>query len=133
MPSSPKEPERRFFLCTEEVATYSKLHEYPGRHIIGEILYVNLHGVKVTALAQWLVPIPTDEVPPLSPEIIDEKIGNSQKIKCRFEVEKGKYCGKYSTWEIGRVAFNQLMKRYGYTLNKSDEMEKIPISKSADV
>lgn len=105
-PTSPKE--RRFFLCTEDVVPYSKLHEFPGRHIIGELVTVTLEGERVTAMALWDVPKPTDEVPPVRPKVRARQLA-AVGIGCVYPD-----CNRMATWRPGQRAFSQLMKRYGY-------------------
>lgn len=115
--------ERRFFLCSEEVVTYSKLHEYPDRHILGELVQVTLEGERVTAMALWDVPTPTDEVPPVRPKVRTRELA-SMGIVCVF-----RDCKRVASWRPGARAFRQLMARYGYKPAEAVELPAIEIEK----
>lgn len=103
----PKPNERRFFLCTGQCVVYKDLYKYPQSHILGELRYVTDEERKVTALALYEMPVSAAEVPPVSPTIIVHIIGDARMIKCRYL-----NCEKTQRWELGRAAFEQLMKRY---------------------
>lgn len=107
----PLEP--RYFLCTGQCVEYKDLYKYPHSHIIGHLIYLTDEGRKVSALALWEKPEPTDTVPPILPETMAHLIGDARNIRCRFIVNaEGDVCGRYERWEIGKAAFEQLMSRY---------------------
>ncbi len=106
MPSAPPKP-TRYYLCTGECVEYKDLHKYTNSHIIGHLRYVFDEQRKVTALARWTVSSKADRVPPVSPVIDCEFIGDARNITCKHEG-----CENKVRWEIGNAAFNQLMKRY---------------------
>lgn len=98
---------RKYFLCTGVVVEYEKLHQHPNAHIIGHFQYLTDEGHKVTALARWERSTPTNEVPPLLPEIDVYLIGDARRIRCRAPG-----CIRVERWEIGKAAFLVLMDRY---------------------
>jgi|JI8StandDraft_1071087.scaffolds.fasta_scaffold139664_3 hypothetical protein len=98
---------RRFFLCTGECVEYADLHLHPKSHILGELRYLTDDGRKVTALALYETTVRADQVPPLKPDIRVYLIGDARMIKCR-----NAGCENAQRWEIGKAAFDQLMKRY---------------------
>jgi hypothetical protein len=103
MPANP----RRYFLCTGQCVDYNDLYKHPESHIIGHLRYVSDEGRKVTALARWEVSTSAADVPPLVPIIDVDIIGDARNIRCRH-----KGCSHTQKWEIGKAAFEQLMKRY---------------------
>lgn len=121
---SPDPVERRFMLCTGRVVKYSDLYKFAGSHIhiIGEIVYMTDEGRKVTALAFWEVSPPSDSVPPVKPEIVDYKIGDTRLIHCRNGVGTPARCKNSPRWEIGKAATQALMSRLGM-LEKYNELE----------
>ena len=104
---SPKQKERRFFLCTGQCVKYKDLYKYPSSHIIGELGYVLDEDRRVTALLRWDVSVSAAVVPPIKPVIDSEIIGDARRIKCRYEG-----CYQRQRWEIGKAGFEQLMRRY---------------------
>jgi hypothetical protein len=109
MPKPSKPIERRFLLCTGQCVVYSKLHEYPKSHILGELRYLTDEGRRVTSLALYDIPVSAAEVPPIRPSIIVHIIGDARLIRCRFAG-----CIRSQRWEIGRAGFLSLMDRMGY-------------------
>ena len=99
--------ERRFYICTGQVVGYSKLHTHPKAHILGEIVSLTESGRRVTALAVWNIPVPTDTVPPINPAV------NAWLIDGRLRCKVAE-CGRNVRWEIGQAAFAALMERYGH-------------------
>ena len=122
--TKPAPVERRFMLCTGRVVKYSDLHKFAGSHIhiIGEIVYMTDEGRRVTALAFWEVSPPSDSVPPVKPEIVDYKIGDTRLIHCRNGVGTPARCKNSPRWEIGKAATQALMSRLGM-LEKYNELE----------
>ncbi len=103
----PKPVKRRFFLCTGKCVDYEDLHRYPQSHILGELRYLTDEGRQVTSLALYETSVRADQVPPLKPAIRVYLIGDARMIKCGFPA-----CENIQRWEIGKAAFEQLMKRY---------------------
>jgi len=103
----PKPKKRRFYLCTGECVEYENLYKYPNSHILGELRYLTDDGRKVTALALYETTVRADQVPPLKPDIRVYLIGDARMIQCRYAG-----CDNVQRWEIGKAAFDQLMKRY---------------------
>lgn len=99
--------ERKFFLCTGQCVEYKYLYLYPKSHIIGELRYLTDDDRRVTALAVYEASVSADEAPPLRPEIRVYLIGDARMIACRYPS-----CERLQRWEIGKAAFDQLMKRY---------------------
>ena len=99
--------ERTFFLCTGQCVKYQDLHLHPQAHIIGELRYLTDEGKPVNALAIYEITVRASQVPPLRPDIRMYAIGDARMIKCRFIG-----CEHTQNWEIGKAAFDQLMKRY---------------------
>ena len=108
--------ERRFMLCTGRVVSSSDLHKFADSHIhiIGELCYMTDEGRRVTALAFWEVSTPSDQIPPLKPEIVDYKIGDTRLIHCRHGVGTPARCKNKQRWKLGRAGFLALMDRMGY-------------------
>lgn len=102
--------ERRFFLCTGQCVEYKDLYKHPKSHILGELRYLTDDGRKVTALALYTAIARADQVPPLNPEIFVYLIGDARRIRCT--VEGCENIAKEQRWEIGKAAFEQLMRRY---------------------
>lgn len=98
---------RRYFLCTGQCVEYAELYKYPDSHIIGHLRYAVDEGRKVTALARWDVSTKANEVPPLEPVIDVDLIGDARNIRCRHAG-----CERSQRWEIGKAAYEQLVKRY---------------------
>lgn len=113
---------KRYFLCTGQIVPLEKLHEHPNAHIIGHLIYLTDEGRKVTALALWEKPAPTDTVPPMMPEIVTHLIGDARNIRCRYVKTDGQVCGRMERWEIGKAAFLALMGRYGVTTMQEAEV-----------
>jgi len=86
----------------------SDLHLYPKHHILGELVYVELEGRRVTALARWDVHVSVTEPLPTVPFILSEDYGLVKNIRCKV-----KDCGHSAGWEIGKAAFAALELRYG--------------------
>jgi hypothetical protein len=103
----PPSAKRLFFLCTGECVEYANLYLHPNSHILGELRYLTDDGRKVTALALYETTARADQVPPLRPDIRVYLIGDARMIKCRYAD-----CENIQRWEIGKAAFEQLMKRY---------------------
>jgi hypothetical protein len=108
--------ERLFSLCTGECVEYKDLHKYPQSHIIGELRYLTDEGRRVSTLALYETTVRADQVPPLRPDIRVYLIGDARMIKCRFAG-----CENIQRWEIGKAAFEQLMRRY----QKESEREPV--------
>jgi len=103
----PKPTKRRFFLCTGRCVDYDDLYKYPQSHILGELRYLTDEGRQVTALALYETTVRADQVPPLKPAIRVYLIGDARMIRCGYPT-----CERMQNWEIGKAAFDQLMKRY---------------------
>lgn len=99
--------ERTFFLCSGKCVKYKDLYLHPHSHIIGELRHLTDEGRRVTALAVFETTVRADQVPPLKPDIRMYVIGDARMIKCRYIG-----CDQLQNWEIGKAAFEQLMKRY---------------------
>lgn len=106
---------RRFFLCTGECVEYKDLHKYSESHILGELRYLTDEGRRVTALALYEETVRADQVPPLKPQIRIYLVGDARMIKCRYAD-----CDRLQRWEIGKAAFEQLMRRYELAKIKTD-------------
>ncbi len=100
-------PPRRYLLCTGQCVEYKDLYLHPKSHILGELRYLTDDGRKVTALALYEMTVRADQVPPLKPDIRVYLIGDARMVKCRYAG-----CDHVQRWEIGKAAFDQLMKRY---------------------
>lgn len=103
----PPSAKRRFFLCTGQCVDYADLHLHSKSHILGELRYLTDDGRKVTALALYETTVRADQVPPLKPKIRVYLIGDARMIQCGFAA-----CENLQRWEIGKAAFEQLMRRY---------------------
>jgi hypothetical protein len=103
--SKPKK--RRFYLCTGQCVEYDNLYKYPNSHILGELRYLTDEDRQVTALALYRNSLRADQVPPLKPKIFVYLIGDARRIECGYAE-----CENFQRWEIGKAAFDQLMKRY---------------------
>jgi len=99
--------ERTFFLCSGKCVKYKDLHLHPHSHIIGELRYLTDEGGRVVSLAIYETTVRADQVPPLKPAIRVYLIGDARMIKCGHAG-----CENVQRWEIGKAAFDQLMKRY---------------------
>lgn len=62
-------PPRRFYLCTGKVVDENKIYEHPSAHILGHLLKQSDEGTNVMALAVYVEPMPTTQVPLLSPKV----------------------------------------------------------------
>jgi len=99
---------RKFFLCTGQCVLADELGNYPNSHIIGEVHYVMDEGQRVTALAVYETSLPSSIIPASEPRIRVEVIGDARRIQCTVS-----YCNHFiKRWEIGRLTFLQLSRRY---------------------
>lgn len=99
---------RKFFLCTGQCVPAGELCNYPDSHIVGEVHYVLEEGQKVTALAVYETSMPSSIVPASETRIRVEVIGDARRIQCTVS-----YCKHFiKRWEIGRITFLQLSRRY---------------------
>jgi hypothetical protein len=99
---------RKFFLCTGQCVPAGELSNYPNSHIIGEVHYVLDDGQRVTALAVYETSLPSSLIPASEPSIRVEVIGDARRIQCTVS-----YCKHFiKRWEIGRLTFLQLSRRY---------------------
>ncbi len=100
-------PPRRYFLCTGECVEYKDLYKFPNSHIMGHLAHVIDEGRHVTAMRRWDVSMPACEVPPVSPDIDEDCIGDVRRIKCRHPA-----CKRKQNWEIGKAGYLALKLRY---------------------
>ena len=95
--------DRRFVLCTGQVASAGGLMQYPMSHIIGEMYHLPREGMNVTVLAVYETSRLVNDVPTSLPPIKVYAIGDAV-VECRR-------CDKNREWEISRGALLSLMAR----------------------
>ena len=105
--------ERKYLLCSGVVVSYRDLYKHPRDHVIGELRQATCEGERVTILARWDVSIPAFQVPPSSPEIDEEIVGDVRQIKCRYA---GFACGNRVSWYASKsvmiASFKKLMSHF---------------------
>jgi len=107
---------RKFFLCTGQCVPANELRNYPNSHIVGEVHYVLDAGQRVTALAVYETSLPSSIIPASEPNIRVEVIGDARRIQCTVS-----YCKHFiKRWEIGKVTFLQLSRRYELYFSKGE-------------
>jgi len=95
--------ERKFVLCTGEIATRDKLAEHGNSHIVGELHHLVRDGIDLTVCAIYTSSRRVTDVLTPPPEIYVYAIGDAI-IKCRL-------CDYRRNWGISRDALSWLLAR----------------------
>jgi len=95
--------ERKFVLCTGEIATHEKLAEYHDSHIIGELHHLVRDGIDLTVCAVYTSSYRVNQVLSPPPVIRVYAIGDAI-IPCEL-------CDHRRDWGISRTGLFWLMAR----------------------